>query len=53
MVGYDDKKFKDLANETKLPQQRQDTCAGDYSNVRGTEVRLARGAGVGAILTAR
>jgi Putative metallopeptidase len=33
MVGYDDKKFKDLAKETKLPQDRQDTCAGDYSNV--------------------
>jgi hypothetical protein len=33
MVGYDDQKFKDLAKETKLPQERQDTCAGDYSNV--------------------
>jgi hypothetical protein len=33
MVGYDDEKFKDLAEETKLPQDRQDTCAGDYSNV--------------------
>jgi hypothetical protein len=33
MVGYDDKKFKDLAKETKLPHDRQDTCAGDYSNI--------------------
>jgi hypothetical protein len=33
MVGYDDQKFKDLAKETKLPQERQDTCAGDYSNI--------------------
>jgi hypothetical protein len=29
MVGFDDEKFKDLAKETKLPQERQDTCAGD------------------------
>src|SRR6516162_4166459 len=33
MVGYDGKKFKDLAEETKLPQDRRDSCAGDYSNV--------------------
>jgi hypothetical protein len=32
MVGSDDEKFKDLADETNLPQARQDTCAGDYSN---------------------
>jgi hypothetical protein len=32
MVGSDDDKFKDLAKETKLPEERQDTCAGDYSN---------------------
>jgi hypothetical protein len=32
MVGSDDEKFKDLADETKLPPARQDTCAGDYSN---------------------
>ena len=32
MVGSDDLKFKDLATETKLPQERQDTCAGDFSN---------------------
>ena len=30
MVGSDDEKFKDLAKETKLPEERQDTCAGDY-----------------------
>src|SRR5271154_5423604 len=32
MVGSDSEKFKDLARETKLPEERQDTCAGDYSN---------------------
>jgi putative metallopeptidase DUF4344 len=32
MVGSDDEKFKDLAKETKLPESRQDSCAGDYSN---------------------
>jgi hypothetical protein len=32
MVGSDDEKFKDLAKETKLPETRQDSCAGDYSN---------------------
>ena len=32
MVGSDDEKFKDLAKEVKLPPERQDTCAGDYSN---------------------
>jgi hypothetical protein len=32
MVGSDEEKFKDLAKETKLPEERQDTCAGDYSN---------------------
>jgi hypothetical protein len=25
-------KFKELANEAKLPKERQDSCAGDYSN---------------------
>jgi hypothetical protein len=34
MVGSDDEKFKDLAKETKLPKERQDSCAGDYSNAR-------------------
>jgi Putative metallopeptidase len=32
MVGSDDEKFKALAAEVKLPPERQDTCAGDYSN---------------------
>jgi hypothetical protein len=32
LVGSDDEKFKDLAKEAKLPEERQDTCAGDYSN---------------------
>jgi hypothetical protein len=32
MVGSDKDKFKDLASETKLPEARQDSCAGDYSN---------------------
>jgi hypothetical protein len=32
MVGSDDEKFKDLADQTKLPKDRQDSCAGDFSN---------------------
>jgi hypothetical protein len=32
MVGSDEDKFKDLAKETKLPEQRQETCLGDFSN---------------------
>jgi hypothetical protein len=32
MVGSDKSKFQDLASETKLPEARQDSCAGDYSN---------------------
>jgi hypothetical protein len=32
MVGSDADKFKDLATETKLPEQRQETCLGDFSN---------------------
>ncbi len=32
MVGFDAEKFKDLAKETKLPQERQNTCAVDYKN---------------------
>lgn len=34
MVGSDDEKFKDLAKETKLPKERQGSCARDYSNAR-------------------
>jgi putative metallopeptidase DUF4344 len=32
MVGSDEDKFKDLAEETKLPEARRHTCLGDYSN---------------------
>jgi Putative metallopeptidase len=32
MVGSDEEKFKDLAEETKLPKERQETCVGDFSN---------------------
>src|SRR5262249_45329960 len=32
MVGSDEDKFKDVAAETKLPKQRQESCAGDFSN---------------------
>jgi hypothetical protein len=30
MVGSDKNKFKDLASEAKLPEDRQDSCAEDY-----------------------
>jgi hypothetical protein len=32
MVGSDPDKFKDLATETKLPEDRQESCLGDFSN---------------------
>ena len=32
MVGSDKDRFKDLASETKLPEERQDSCAEDYGN---------------------
>jgi Putative metallopeptidase len=32
MVGSDRDRFADLATETRLPEARQDTCLGDYSN---------------------
>jgi len=32
MVGSDPDQFADLANQTKMPESRQGTCAGDYSN---------------------
>jgi hypothetical protein len=32
MVGSDEDKFNDLAEQTKLPEARQHTCLGDYSN---------------------
>ena len=31
MVGSNEDKFKNLADETKLPKDRQDSCAADYS----------------------
>jgi len=31
LVGSNEDKFKNLANETKLPRDRQDSCAVDYS----------------------
>jgi hypothetical protein len=30
-VGFNKEMFKDLANETKLPEERQDSCAKDYA----------------------
>ncbi len=32
MVGSDPDKFADLANHVKMPEDRQGTCQGDYSN---------------------
>ena len=32
MVGSDPDQFEDLANETHMPEDRQGTCIGDYSN---------------------
>jgi Putative metallopeptidase len=32
MVGSDADKFKDLAKQTKLPEERQESCLGDFSN---------------------
>jgi hypothetical protein len=32
MVGCDADEFKDLAEQTRLPEARQHTCLGDYSN---------------------
>lgn len=32
MVGSDAEKFKDLADETNLPEDRRHACLGDYSN---------------------
>jgi hypothetical protein len=32
MVGSDPARFEDLAFETNLPEERQGTCVGDYSN---------------------
>jgi DNA-binding XRE family transcriptional regulator len=32
MVGWDEDRFKELADWVKMPAARQDSCAGDYSN---------------------
>ena len=32
MIGSDKDKFKDLASETKLPEERQESCAEDFSS---------------------
>jgi hypothetical protein len=32
MVGSDQEKFSDLADQVKMPEDRQESCAGDYSN---------------------
>jgi hypothetical protein len=32
MVGFNADEFADLVRETRLPQERQDTCEADYSN---------------------
>jgi hypothetical protein len=34
MVGSDPEKFGDLADLVKMPDERQETCQGDYSNAR-------------------
>ena len=34
MVGSDSDRFEDLANELNLPDERQETCAFDYSNAQ-------------------
>jgi hypothetical protein len=32
LVGFDSKRFQDLANDTKLPEDRQESCKADYNN---------------------
>jgi DNA-binding XRE family transcriptional regulator len=32
LVGWDEDRFKELADWVKMPAARQDSCAGDYSN---------------------
>ena len=34
MVGSDNDKFEDLANEVNLPEERQESCIFDYSNAQ-------------------
>jgi hypothetical protein len=35
MVGSDPEKFGQLAEETQMPEARQETCQGDFSNASG------------------
>ena len=32
LVGFDPKKFQGLADDTKLPEDRRESCRGDYNN---------------------
>ncbi|HEV7982787.1 MAG TPA: DUF4344 domain-containing metallopeptidase [Xanthobacteraceae bacterium] len=34
MVGFDEDRFKELADWVQMPAARQDTCAGDFSNAQ-------------------
>jgi hypothetical protein len=36
MVGTGDEKYHALADETKLPEERQKTCAGDFADASGS-----------------
>jgi hypothetical protein len=43
MVGSDPEKFKTLAADTKLPEERQTSCVRDYKEPRGDrETRKVR-----------
>jgi hypothetical protein len=42
MVGSDPEGFKDLADETELPESRQETCLGDYSNASWSWEKLLK-----------
>jgi hypothetical protein len=39
MVGSDPDKFKSLADDTKLPEDRQDSCAADYADAKWSWVK--------------
>jgi len=42
MVGSDPDTFADLADHAKMPQERQETCAGDYSNAEWSWEQVLR-----------
>ena len=42
MVGSDPQKFAQLADSTGLPEERQHTCQGDYSNAEWSWTRLLK-----------